>query len=77
MFGCRARSRRTCPRTSLPGSSGWAGLRASRYLEAARRSLEAFFPFAGDTPGGIATFLMAFEEHLESPTSINLRGSAA
>jgi uncharacterized protein YyaL (SSP411 family) len=48
----------------------------SRYLEAARRCLEAFFPFAENAPGGFASYVTALEEHLDPPTSIILRGPA-
>lgn len=48
----------------------------SRYLDAARRCLELFFPLAAEAPGGFATFMIALEEHLAPPVSITLRGPA-
>lgn len=47
-----------------------------RYLEAARRGLEAFLPLASDSPGGFASHLIALEEQLRPPALIILRGPA-
>jgi uncharacterized protein YyaL (SSP411 family) len=48
-----------------------------RYLEAARRTLEAFWPQLKYSAGGCATLLWALEEALVPPTVIILRGPTA
>jgi len=46
----------------------------SRYLEAARRSVAAFYPSMRHYPGGFASTVMALEELLAPPTIVVLRG---
>ncbi len=48
-----------------------------RYLEAARRTLDAFWPQLSYSSGGCATLLSALEEALAPPTLIILRGPTA
>ncbi len=48
-----------------------------RYLDAARRTLEAFWPQLTRQPGGCATLLGALEEALIPPTIVILRGPLA
>ncbi|MDP2792584.1 MAG: thioredoxin domain-containing protein [Sulfurisoma sp.] len=48
-----------------------------RYLEAARRTLECFWPQMRRQAGGFSTLLVALEEALTPPTIIILRGPAA
>jgi uncharacterized protein YyaL (SSP411 family) len=48
-----------------------------RYLDAARRTLEAFWPQLKYSAGSCATLLRALEEALAPPTLIILRGPAA
>ena len=71
---------------ALPAGNGvaaWALQRLGhllgdvRYLEASRRSLEAFWPLLARQPSGCAALLRALEEALEPPTIVVLRGPAA
>jgi uncharacterized protein len=45
-----------------------------RYLDAARRSVAAFYPSMRHYPGGFASTVMALEELLAPPTIVVLRG---
>ena len=46
----------------------------SRYLEAARRTLQLFYPALAQHPGGYASLLMTLEEAIEAPRLVVLRG---
>jgi uncharacterized protein YyaL (SSP411 family) len=71
--------------SALPAGNGVAALALQRlghllgeprYLDAARRTLEAFWPQLGQQAGGFATLLRALEEALKPPTIVILRGPA-
>ena len=49
----------------------------TRYLEAAERTLQLFYPALARQPGGYSSLLMALEEALEPPRVVVLRGPAA
>ncbi|HEX2567328.1 MAG TPA: thioredoxin domain-containing protein [Burkholderiales bacterium] len=49
----------------------------SRYGDAARRTLELFFPAMRDRPGGFAAMAMALDEWLGGPKLLVLRGDTA
>jgi uncharacterized protein YyaL (SSP411 family) len=72
--------------TALPAGNGvaaWALQRLGhllgemRYLEAARRTIDAFWPQLAHRPAGCASLLRALEEALVPPTVVILRGPAA
>jgi uncharacterized protein YyaL (SSP411 family) len=72
--------------SALPAGNGvaaWALQRLghllgeTRYLEAARRALDAFWPQLAQRPAGCASLLRALEEALAPPPVIILRGPAA
>lgn len=71
--------------TALPAGNGVAALALqrlghllgeARYLDAARRTLEVFWPQLGQRTGGFATLLRALEEALKPPAIVILRGPA-
>ena len=47
-----------------------------RYAQAARRTLELFYPTMREFPGGFATMAMALDEFLAQPKTLVLRGEA-
>jgi len=46
-----------------------------RYLDAARRTLELFYPMLERSPGACVSLVAALEEHLEPPSIVILRGA--
>jgi uncharacterized protein YyaL (SSP411 family) len=48
-----------------------------RYAEAARRTLELFYPAMRDYPAGFAAMAIALDEQLAPPTTVVLRGEPA
>jgi uncharacterized protein YyaL (SSP411 family) len=49
----------------------------SRYLDAAERTLQLFYPALAQHPNGYTSLLMALEEAIEPPRVVVLRGPAA
>ena len=49
----------------------------SRYLEAAERTLQSFYPALAQHPGGYASLLLVLEEAITPPVVVVLRGPAA
>jgi uncharacterized protein YyaL (SSP411 family) len=49
----------------------------TRYLAAAERTLQSYFPYMKGQIGGYATLAMALEEHLVPTRTVTLRGRAA
>ncbi|MDP2194497.1 MAG: thioredoxin domain-containing protein [Rhodocyclaceae bacterium] len=76
---------RTCHDSAMPSGNGVAALALvrlghllgeTRYLDAARRTLEAFWLQIERQPGGCATLLQALDEVITPPTVVILRGPA-
>jgi uncharacterized protein YyaL (SSP411 family) len=71
--------------SAMPSGNGVAALAMQRlghitgelrYLEAAERTLQLFYPALAQRPGGYTSLLLALEEAITPPTVVMLRGPA-
>ncbi|MBA3033186.1 MAG: thioredoxin domain-containing protein [Gammaproteobacteria bacterium] len=76
---------KSCHDSAMPAGNGVAALALqrlghllgeTRYLDAARRTIEAFWPQLEHQAGGCTTLLQALEEAITPPTIVILRGPA-